>query len=270
MEHQLLQVLQQRAAGPMYHALRETGGAGGVHDVERMIERKADELCSIRWPASPLFPVRGARDQGNIRTVGEVGHHDYTLDLGQALANLADALQAVDLLPGIAISVRGDEDARTDLAEPVEDAAGTEVRGAGGPDRPDTGRAEHRDDGFGQIREEARDPIAGLYSIRTERRANRGDRRVQLAIAEGPLTTAFVPEDQRFPIVVKPEQVLRKVEPRPGEPPRTELRVGRCHPVETYDDVIPGRRAVPTLGYHPAEPPNLGPERVGTLDGPPI
>ena len=40
-QHQLLQVLEQRPAGAVHHALGEAGGAGGVHDVERMVERQA-------------------------------------------------------------------------------------------------------------------------------------------------------------------------------------------------------------------------------------
>ncbi len=94
--------------------------------------------------------------------------------------------------------------------------------------------------------------------------------RAQLAIGQRPLPAALVPEDQRRPVVGVPEQVLREVEPRPGEPAGARAGSGgamRSRPTTTSSH---GRPPGPLLADHAAERPHLGPERLGALDRPAI
>ena len=51
-QHQLLQMLKQRPAGAMYHALRQAGGPRRIHNVDRVIEIEAG--C---WAVLPPFPA---------------------------------------------------------------------------------------------------------------------------------------------------------------------------------------------------------------------
>ena len=83
-QHQLLEMLEQRAARPVHHALGQARRAGRVHDVERMIERQAREggLVRHRRCASSSSSQRtapaAARCRSRLRL--EVRHHDDPLD----------------------------------------------------------------------------------------------------------------------------------------------------------------------------------------------
>src|SRR5467141_1067457 len=85
----------------------------------------------------PGIPQRAARDPVDPegRLISQVGDHDHALDGGDPGGDSGDALQAVDLLAGVAIPVGTEQDARRDLAEAVNDAGDAEVWRARGPDR---------------------------------------------------------------------------------------------------------------------------------------
>lgn len=83
---------------------------------------------------------------------------------GQFAAEFGDGVAAVVLLAAVAVAVDGEQDDGFDLLEAVEDAAGAEVRGAGGPHAADGGRGEEGDDGLGDVREVAADAVSGAYA----------------------------------------------------------------------------------------------------------
>ena len=71
---------------------------------------------------------------------------------GQLAAQFGDGLGAVVLLAAVAVAVDGEQDGRLDLLEAVQDAAGAEVGGAGGPHGADGGGGQERDDGLRHVR----------------------------------------------------------------------------------------------------------------------
>ncbi len=70
MQPMLLQVLQQRAAGAVHDALRHAGRAGGIHDVERMVERAAARTRSRRPRCGAMKSAQHAPRCGMPSSVG--------------------------------------------------------------------------------------------------------------------------------------------------------------------------------------------------------
>ena len=87
----LLHVLKQGAASPVDDALGHAGGAGGIENVQRMIEGKRLELeCLVLAQEA----VPGLRP-GDVSDVGfriEERHHHDLLDTIQFFENVPDAL----------------------------------------------------------------------------------------------------------------------------------------------------------------------------------
>ena len=170
MERQLLQVLEQRAASPVHHALGQTRGAGRVHDVERVIERKPGER-RLREPVTPgekLGPENRARHFIQSRCAGKVWHHHDALDGGNSLAHGAHPLQQVDRLAGVPVAIHGYQHPRRDLPEPVHHALHAEIGRARGPDGAKRCGAQHGNDGLGKIGQVAGDAVALLDARRRE------------------------------------------------------------------------------------------------------
>src|SRR5919112_1796305 len=211
---------------------------------------------------SPVRPESRVFYTADLWRSMQVGNDDDPLDLGYAFPYFADSCQRINLLAGIPIAVGAEEDLGLDLAEAVEHSVGAEVGRAGGPDRPQGGRGQHGDHRLGQVRHEARHPIAGYNSFGREGGRDIGHGPVQLAIAQLALAAPFVPKDQRSTVVVIPEQVLREVESRASEPPRPQRRVGWGHAIESHDHVVPRIPPGTLVGNDIAKPPDLGPEVV--------
>ena len=140
-QHQLLQMLKQRPAGAVHHALRQAGGARGVHDVERVIERRgganvASWRAARAADATQSSHVTAPRMRRDVRPAAVRYGTTTTRSIsGIRSRDLADAGQAVDLLPGVAIAVGAEQHPRLDLPEAVEHAVGAEVGRARRPDR---------------------------------------------------------------------------------------------------------------------------------------
>ncbi|MGX1268661.1 hypothetical protein RKD18_001855 [Streptomyces phaeoluteigriseus] len=80
---------------------------------------------------------------------------------GEFAAEFGDDVAAVVFLAAVAVAVDGEQDDGLDLLEAVEDAAGAEVGGAGGPDAAHGGRGEEGDDGLRDVRQVGADPVTG-------------------------------------------------------------------------------------------------------------
>ena len=140
MQHQLLQVLQQRAAGAVDDALRKTGRARGVHDVERMVERQADWRLgrlggwTVR-PGEPLDPRLTPRsiplETPSRRFAAEIrDHHDPLRSPGRPASTARSRPARSMALPGMAVLSAANQHLGTDLSEAVQDRPVAEVRGA--------------------------------------------------------------------------------------------------------------------------------------------
>lgn len=156
MEPGLLQVLQQDAALGLDDRLGQAGGAGGVQHPQRVVE---GDLLVDR------FPVAGDQGVPLQRALGGGGAQQRDVDdgaqRGQFGAQFRHDRGAVVLLAAVAVAVDGEQDDRLDLLETVEDAAGAEVGGAGGPHAADRGGGQQGDDRLRDVGQVAADPVAG-------------------------------------------------------------------------------------------------------------
>src|SRR5581483_4904282 len=108
----------------------------------------------------------------------------------------------------------------SNLPEAVQHPMHTEVRGAGGPGRPEARGREHGDGGLRQVGQEPCDSIALSDTGGPQPRGDARDLAAQLAVSELPARAALVDEHDGSVIIVVPQEVFREVEPGVGEEPR--------------------------------------------------
>lgn len=182
---------------------------------------------------------------------------------GELGAQFGDGLAAVVFLAAVAVAVDGEQHDGLDLLEAVEDAAGAEVGGAGGPDPADGGGGEERDDGLGDVGEVAADPVAGAYAEGAQFGGERPDLAAELRPGDGDRLVALVDADQgRLPgagrVLGGAQGVLGVVEGGAGEP------AGARHGAVGEDRLVGG-------GEAQVEPLGDGlPEGVEFVDGPAV
>lgn len=115
---------------------------------------------------------------------------------GQFAAEFGDDLAAVVFLAAVAVAVDGEEDDRFDLLEAVEDAAGAEVGGAGGPHAADGRGGEEGDDGLGDVRQVAADAVAGAYAEGAQFGGEGADLAAQVGPGDGAGVVGLVDVEQ--------------------------------------------------------------------------
>jgi hypothetical protein len=210
----LLLVLQQRAAGAVHDALRHAGRAGGVENVQRMVEGQLRE--GQRLPAAAeAVPRRGARggraEPLELRGRIDVRHHDDLRHAGELGEHRGHRFERVELLAAIEVPIGSEQHLRGDLPETIEHPVHAKVRRAGGPDRTDARAGEHRDGGLWQVGHEGGDAIPLSHARLEQPRRDARDLQAQLAVGEHPARAALVAEHQRGLLVIELEQVLREV-----------------------------------------------------------
>ena len=128
----LFQMLNERPAGAMHDAFRNAGGAGGIENVERMIERERFERWFGRLSrADPLAPPPASRHAADGRLRVRVGHDHGVFHRRQGAHDFGDPRQHVVAFAAIEIAVGGNQEPRFDLAKPIEDTLHAEVRRTG-------------------------------------------------------------------------------------------------------------------------------------------
>ena len=256
----LLEVLEQGPAGAVDDALRDAGGAGRVHDVKRVVEGDRLELdLAGGVDEGQLVPGDRARHEPEIRRAAEIRNDDGAFDARDAGEDVADPSERVDRDSVVAVAVRADEDLGPDLSEAIEHPLHPEVGRARGPDGSEAGRGEHRDDRLGEVRQVARNPVAGADPGRPEPLRGARDMVVELAPGDAPVVDPvgarggdLAPKDDGGPVVAAPEEVLGEVEAGFREPARAR------HPVRVLED-----RAAFRGGDDPAMLPDAVPECGG-------
>ncbi len=182
---------------------------------------------------------------------------------GEVGAELGDGVTAVVLLAAVAVAVHGEQDDGLDLLEAVEDAAGSEVGGAGGPDPADGGGGEEGDGGLRDVGEVAADPVAGAYAEGAQFGRERADLAAELGPGDGDGLVGLVDVQQggvagAGRVLGGAQGVLGVVEGGSGEP----LRAGHG-PVGEDGCVRGGEAHVEPLG-------DGLPEGVELVDGPAV
>ena len=247
----LLQVLQQGAARAVHDALRHAGGAGGVHDVERMVERQPLEADILRAGVrrEELRQRHAVLHRGEVAAAAGIRHDDDALERRHFGGDLGYLAEAVDRLAVVPVAVTGEQHFRPDLAETVEHALHAEVRRGRGKDGAYRGGGQHRHHGGGQVGQVGGDAVALVHAHRAQGGGRLRHGAVQLGMAGAALDLVLAPEDQGVTRVVAAQQVLGEVQARVGEPLRPR------HPVGIDERTRPA-----LIGNHPGEVPQRGPE----------
>ncbi len=184
MEHELLQVLDEGAAGTVHDALGHAGRPRAIEDVERMVEGEMLELERRRIGDPKSVPPHGLAQSRKRRSFAVGGDHHHPLDRGNATQHLADLRKQLETLAAITVGVGREEDLGLDLPESVDHAAHPEIGRGGGPDRPETRGRQHRDHGLGNVRHVAGHPIPRSHPGGPECRSEARNLAMELGIAD--------------------------------------------------------------------------------------
>lgn len=160
------------AAMAVHDRFRQPGGAAGIDDPERMIERQPHRLERMDRSARPCEDVgkqclRCGRRNG-------LAVQDDMLDRGQRTPQLGHDIAPVVPPACIGDGVAGDQQFGFDLLEAVDHGGRGHVGRADTPDRTDAGACEKRDDGLGNIGQIGRDAVAGLDALVLQVQRERG------------------------------------------------------------------------------------------------
>jgi len=220
MQHQFLQVLQENARRSLHHALGRSGGAGGIHDVERMIWRKLGEVEACRMVVSACEIIvehsLGNRCDGGLWI--EIRDHHQAADGRNRRRYGLDPLQGVKTVTVVVIAVGAKKHLRLYLAKAFQHSPDAEIGRTGGPDCAQAGAGQHGHHGFGHIGHEARHAITGNDSGFCQGLGKPGYPFIQFSEADPLGITVFTPEDDRCSLVAITEQVFCKVEPAAAKP----------------------------------------------------
>ena len=256
----LLDVLQQRPARSVHDALRRPGGPGGVHDVERMVEREALELDPGRSVAGDEViqddrPVHRC----DVGRGGGVRHHHDALDGRYPLGDRSEPGDGIEPLAAVEVAVGAEQHLRLDLTEAVHNPLHAEIGRGGRPDRADARGGEHRDDRLRHVGQVAGDGVALRHPRRSQRLREHGHVVVELAEGQRASDAVLAAKQDRGRVVAAAEQVLGEVEPGAGKP----LRAWHPVAVDQYRSLAPVADDLAVL-------PDRGPERGAVLDRPAV
>ncbi len=218
-QHVLLAVLEQRAARAVHDAFGHARGAGGIQNVERMRERHGFGL-ELRVGLDEVGEQHPVRQPAQLRCAVAIRDHDDRAQLGQPRGDRADERQRVDALAVVEVAIRREQHLRLDLPEAIENRVRSEVRRARRPDGADARGREHRDDGFGSIRDESRDAVAAADAERAQACRDTGDLPREIAPAELAALAALVRGHDRGARAMRLQQVRGEAQRRAFEPAR--------------------------------------------------
>ena len=187
------------AAMAVHDRLGQAGGAAGIDDPQRMIERqplRLERRCRHRRRATVPAPSRST-GQRLQRRVGrtEIAMHDEVLHARQRGAQFLHHVGAVEVLAAVADAVAGDQHLRLDLLEAVEHGGGAHVGRAQAPHAADAGHGEEGDHRLGDVRQVGRDAIAGLHALLLQMQRQRSDLAPQLGPGQLAMHALFVAAD---------------------------------------------------------------------------
>ena len=238
--------------------LGKPGGAAGIDDPERMIERQPCGFEGVDLRPGRGQDVRKPRIGGCVRSVAM---DDDMFDGRKRSAQFVDHLPPVMLPSRIGYAVAGDQHFWLDLLEAVDHRGRRHIRRTDAPDRADAGGGEKGDDGLRDVGEVGRDPIAGADAVRLEMDRERGGLAPQLRPAGFLQRAAFVAADDRRHVggmrrLDMPKHLTRIVDLCSGKPDRARHLALRQH------GGVRRRRAQLEII------PNALPEGVDLADGP--
>ena len=210
----LFQVLQQGAADAVHDALGFAGGAGGVEDIERVVEsHRLEGELGIVLARQHLLPV-----VAKLQRVAEQGDHHRLLYAADLAHHAGDLLLNVDSFAVVAIAIHRKQHPRPGLAEALYHAGLAKVGAGGGPDCPEAGGCQHGNHGFRNIGQIGGDHIATTNPLMTQPLSQPGNLFPQFTPAQSAAWAPFDAGDDGRALVLAAQQVFGEVEAAVGEP----------------------------------------------------
>ena len=175
-----VQLLQRARGGSRRARARSPSGARSCPSC------RAPRAGGRRRPARTRAPRRRPRSRNVVPAPSpsrspserglrvEVAEDDRPLEASASPPAAPHDVEPVVVAPAVAVAVDGEQDARLDLREPVDDAPRAEVRRAARPDRAEARARVERDDGLDDVGEVRDDPVARPDSRRAERARRSG------------------------------------------------------------------------------------------------
>ena len=156
------------------------------------------------------------------------------LEARQAPPDRLDLAQPAHIAVAEAVAADGQHHLRLDLGEAVDDAARAELRGAGGPDRPQAGRGDEGHERLGDVRQVGDDAVARADPEPLQPGAR--PRHLLAQLAEGDLELraglGMSDDGHRVGVLVAAHEVLGVVEPRARKPHRSRHLARGQHALE--------------------------------------
>ena len=252
-------MLEQGAAGAVHHRLGWSGGAGGEHHEQRVVEVQPRPRRGLRRRLFGLDVEPGDRPPaglGGWAAVEDEHGAQARQRVEQGVQGVATGAGPVRGAAAIHHQRRG-----LDLLEPTEQGAGSHVGHGRGDRGAERGGGEHGDDGAGVVRGDHHDAVAGAHAVPGEGGRGGADPGAQRGAGDVLDAAVAVHGGQRGPVVVdagqRAQQVLGVVQPHVGEEHRGldvvtgAHDLGRALPrqLRPLQEQPPER---PVLGHRPA------------------
>ena len=190
---------------PVHDALGHARRARRVEDDQRVVEAHLHEVDVAGFVAGDeVFEQHGPGKAAGRRLVARVGNDDGPLETAEFLLDRGNALEGIELLAVVEVSIAREQDLGGDLPETVEQTLDAEVRRARRPDRAQARCRQHGNDGLGHVGHEARHPIAFRDAHGRERLHRSRDLIVHLVEGEFPADPVLTPKNHGGRIVPPP------------------------------------------------------------------
>ena len=192
-----LQRHQNHAAVAVHDGLGQAGGAAGVDDPQRVVERQPQRLegCDFGIVSGGSACVACAISYC-FRSI-QVVHQQHVLYRGQGCAQLGQHVHAVDVAPAVGHAIGCNQHLGRNLAKAVEHGVRAHVGGAHAPHRAQADRGQEGDDGLGNVGQVGRHAVARLHALRAQVQRQRSHLAAQLGPRQFALQALFVAADQR-------------------------------------------------------------------------
>ena len=186
----------------VHNGFGQAGGAAGIDDPQRVVERQPG-----RFKALGLMVISGGTRCeiciacfyfNSIKIQTQVLQEQQMTHAGQVAAELGHDAAAVQVAPGVAHAVAGNQHLGLDLAQAVQHGGFAHVGRANAPDRPQADRGQKRHHGLGDIRQIGRHAVATLHPLGLQMQRQGRHLALQLGPAQFPVVAALVAADHRW------------------------------------------------------------------------